>query len=145
MTKVFWDTMLFIYLFQADPTFGPRVAYLRNRSLERGDEIYTSALAVGEVLAGVYRDKTAVEASRIRTNIVSAGVRILPFDSNAMDTFGRIRASHRTSAADTVHLACAATAGIDLFLTNDKAIAKTHPRNQIHSRFRYEPTLGDDA
>lgn len=126
MTKVFWDAMLFIYLFQADPTFGARVASIRKRSLERGDEIYTSALAVGEVLAGVYRDKTPDDAKRIQAAILNAGVRILPFDVNAMDVFGRIRAKHRTSAADTIHLACAATAQIDLFLTNDKQLPKLH-------------------
>jgi len=43
-----------------------------------------------------------------------------------MDTFGRIRAKYRTSAADTIHLACAATAGIDLFLTNDNQLPKLH-------------------
>lgn len=126
MTRVFWDTMLFIYLFQADPKFGSRVASLRRRSLERGDEICTSALAIGEVLAGVYRDKSAIEATQIRNGIQKAGVRILPFDSGAMDTFGRIRAAHRTSAADTIHLSCAAAYGVDLFLTGDKALQKLH-------------------
>jgi predicted nucleic acid-binding protein len=126
VTKVFWDAMLFIYLFQGDPTFGPRVAELRKKSLERGDELYTSALAVGEVLAGAYRDKTEAEAARIRIAIVKAGVRILPFDGNALDVFARTRAKHKTTAADTIHLACAAVAGIDLFLTNDRQLRKLH-------------------
>ena len=43
-----------------------------------------------------------------------------------MDLFGRLRAKHRTSAADTIHLACAAVAGVDLFLTNDKDLVKLH-------------------
>ncbi len=124
MTRVFWDTMLFIYLLQADPVFGDRVAYLRKRSLERGDEICTSALALGEVLAGVHRDKTSADAARVRTGIVSSGVRILSFDGSTADAFGRIRAMHRTSAADSIHLACAATAGVDLFLTGDKGLLK---------------------
>lgn len=124
MTRVFWDTMLFIYLLQDDPVFGERVRYLRKRSLERGDQICTSALALGEVLAGVYRDKTAADAIRIRDRILQAGVRILPFDLSASDRFGAIRATHRTSAADTIHLACAGAAGIDLFLTGDADLLK---------------------
>ncbi|HWZ51504.1 MAG TPA: PIN domain-containing protein [Granulicella sp.] len=126
MTRIFWDTMLFIYLFQADAQFGDRVAYLRRRSQERGDEICTSALALGEILAGVLRDKSSAEAARVRAGIQSAGVRILPFDASAADTFGRIRVKHRTSAADSIHLACAAAAGIDLFLTGDKNLTKLH-------------------
>jgi len=126
MTRVFWDTMLFIYLFQSDPKFGKRVVHLRKRSLERGDELCTSALALGEVLAGVHRDKTPEEAARVRAGILDAGVKILPFDASAADTFGRIRAAHRTAAADSIHLACAAVAGVDLFLTGDKNLVKLH-------------------
>jgi predicted nucleic acid-binding protein len=125
MTKIFWDTNLFIYLFQDDPKFGARVASLRKKSLERGDELYTSALAVGEVLAGVYRDKTPADADRVRAGMMQS-VRILPFDERSMDMFGQIRAKQRTSAADTIHLACASVAEIDLFLTNDRDLPKLH-------------------
>jgi predicted nucleic acid-binding protein len=118
--------MLFIYLLQDDPVFGKRVKYLRKRSLERGDEICTSALAVGEMLAGVYRDKTPADAIRVRDGILAGGVRILSFDLSATDAFGRIRSTHRTSAADSIHLACAASAGVDLFLTGDKQLTKLH-------------------
>ncbi|HEY4379208.1 MAG TPA: PIN domain-containing protein [Acidobacteriaceae bacterium] len=126
MTRVFWDTMLFIYLLQDDLVFGERVRQLRVRSLERGDEICTSALAVGELLAGVYRDKDEAEASRVKDAIVRSGVRILPFDLQASTRFGSIRAKFRTSAADSIHLACAAAAGVDLFLTGDEDLLKLH-------------------
>jgi predicted nucleic acid-binding protein len=126
MTRVFWDTMLFIYLLQDDPVFGKRVKYLRKRSLARGDEICTSALAIGEVLAGVYRDKTPADVVRVRDGILAAGIKILPFDLSASDVFGRVRATHRTSASDSIHLACAAAAGVDLFLTGDKQLIKLH-------------------
>jgi predicted nucleic acid-binding protein len=126
MTRVFWDTMLFIYLLQDDPAFGARVRHLRTRSLERGDEICTSALALGELLAGVYRDKSEAEAMRVREAIVRSGVRILPFDLGASAQFGRIRAKYRTSAADSIHLACAASANVDLFLTGDEGLLKLH-------------------
>jgi predicted nucleic acid-binding protein len=125
MTRVFWDTNLFIYLLQSHPEHGRRVEYLRRRSLERRDELCTSALAVGEVLAGVYRDKTEEDAARVLAGIQRT-VNVLPFTAEAMDLFGRLRAKHRTSAADTIHLACAAVAGVDLFLTNDKDLVKLH-------------------
>ncbi|MCU1321361.1 MAG: PilT protein domain protein [Acidobacteriaceae bacterium] len=124
MTRIFWDTMLFIYLLQDHPEFGKRVRHLRVRSLERGDEICTSALALGEVLAGVLRDKTEADAALVRETILKSGVKILPFDDATSISFGRIRATCRTSAADSIHLACAATAGVDLFLTGDKALMK---------------------
>jgi len=126
VTLVFWDTMLFIYLLQSDPKFGDRVAFLRQRSLERGDQICTSALALGEVLAGVHRDKSPADADKVRKGILDAGVRILPFDAAASDIFGRIRSKYKTAAADSIHLACAAVAGVDLFLTGDTELRTLH-------------------
>jgi predicted nucleic acid-binding protein len=125
MTRVFWDTNLFIYLLQSHPGYGKRVEYLRRRSLARGDELCTSALAVGEVLAGVYRDKTEEDAAIVLKGIQRT-VTVFPFTADAMDLFSRLRAKHKTSAADTIHLACAAVAGVDLFLTNDKDLVKLH-------------------
>jgi len=126
VARVFWDAMLFIYLMEDDPAFGERVSQLRARSFERGDEICTSALALGEILAGMYRDRTVAEAEQVRDDIVASGVKILPFDLAASSRFGLLRAKYRKSAADTIHLSCAAAAGVDLFLTGDKALLKLH-------------------
>ena len=50
MAKIFWDTNLFIYLFEDQGQRGERVAALRKASLLRGDQIPTGAMTVGEVL-----------------------------------------------------------------------------------------------
>ncbi len=126
MTRIFWDTMLFIYLLKEHPEFGPRVQSLRAASLKRGDELCTSALVLGELLAGIYAKDTPADAARIRNGILEAGVKILPFDETASDVFGRIRAKHRVPAADSANLACAAVNGVDLFLTGDQRLLKLH-------------------
>ncbi len=124
MTRIFWDSMLFIYLFQKDPLYWERVASLRRQSVERGDEICTSYLALGEILAGAYRDKDENAAKAIQKGMAKANIRLLAFDQQSVDLFGRIRAEHRTAAADTIHLACAASFGVDLFITGDKRLLK---------------------
>jgi predicted nucleic acid-binding protein len=124
MTRIYWDSMLFIYLFQKDPIYWQRVAFLRKQSIERGDEICTSHLALGEILAGAYRDKDEATAQVIREGMARANIRLLPFDERSVDLFGRIRAEHRTAAADSIHLACAASYGVDLFITEDKKLLK---------------------
>jgi predicted nucleic acid-binding protein len=124
MTRIFWDSMLFIYLFQKDPMHWERVASLRRQSLERGDEICTSHLALGEILAGAYRDKDEATAQAIREGMARANIRLLPFDQQSVDLFARIRAEHCTAAADSIHLACAASFGVDLFITEDKKLLK---------------------
>ncbi|QEE29932.1 type II toxin-antitoxin system VapC family toxin [Terriglobus albidus] len=140
MSRIYWDSMLFIYLFQDDAEFGDRVAYLRKRSMERGDELCTSHLALGEILAGAYRDKDEETARAIREGMRVAGIRLLSFDERAVDIFARIRADHRTSAADTIHLAAAAVEKVDLFLTGDKKLQKLHiPGIQFISDFTTAP------
>ena len=49
MTRVFWDTNLFVYLFEGG-AFAARVREVRSRMLARGDQLLTSALTLGELL-----------------------------------------------------------------------------------------------
>ena len=51
MASVFWDTNLFIYLFERNAEWSPRVVELRRKMLTRGDELLTSYLTIGEVIA----------------------------------------------------------------------------------------------
>jgi predicted nucleic acid-binding protein len=50
-------------------------------------------------------------------------VEVIPFSLEAAEHYASIRAKQSISAPDAIHLACAATAGTDLFLTNDRALA----------------------
>ena len=50
VSKVFWDTNLFVYLVEDRGERAERVAALRRRMIERDDEMLTSALTLGEVL-----------------------------------------------------------------------------------------------
>ena len=49
MTRVFWDTNLFVYLLEGGE-LAARVKQVRTRMLERGDQLMTSALTLGELL-----------------------------------------------------------------------------------------------
>ena len=55
MSRVYWDTMLFIYWLEENPQFGKRVDAIWSRMQERDDQLITGALALGEVLAGAYK------------------------------------------------------------------------------------------
>ena len=50
MSRIFWDTNLFVYLFEDYGELSLRVVTLRQRMLERNDELCTSTLTLGEVL-----------------------------------------------------------------------------------------------
>lgn len=48
---------------------------------------------------------------------------ILPFTARSAAHYSAIRANHSVSPADAIHLATAADAAVDLFLTNDRRLA----------------------
>ena len=119
MSRVFCDTMLLIYLLEGNPAYRPRADALLARSRRRGDALFTSCLAVGEVMAGVERFEQPLKAVAARESLEEIGFRFLPFDPNAMRPFSLLRGREKLKVADAVHLACAASAGIDLYLTGD--------------------------
>jgi len=123
VSRVYWDTMLFIYLIEDSPAHRARVSHLLQRHQERGDQLCSSYLGLGELLAGTYkRGREATED--IREAFFSTAVQILPWDEEAAEVFARIRAKYRLAIADSIHLACAAAGKTDLFLTADKQLTK---------------------
>ena len=115
MSRIFYDTMLFIYLLEDNPLYVRRVRQLLSRSRERKDELFTSHFAVGEVLAGVHRPGAAKVAASVRESLEEMTFRLLPFDAGAVDSFGRLRGFHKVKIADSINLSCAASARMDLF------------------------------
>jgi predicted nucleic acid-binding protein len=124
MSRIFWDSMLFIYLLEDHPTFSERAGRLLDRAYNRGDSLYTSYLALGEVMAGAEKTKTPRKAQAIREIVREMGFSCLPFDEGAVAPFSRLRSVEKVKVADSIHLACAASAGIDLFLTGDQQLLK---------------------
>ena len=124
MSRIYWDTMLFIYLLEDHPTFSPRARQLLERARRRGDSLYTSCLALGEVMAGAAKSPQPQKTLAMRETMQAMGFSYLPFDEGAVAPFIRLRAEHKLKIADSIHLACAASAGIDLFLTGDKQLTR---------------------
>ena len=122
MSRIFWDSNLFIYLIEDYPELGARVAALRKRMLERGDQLYTSALTVGEVLVLPLRAGNLELRSRYETSL--SAVAVIPFDQEAASIFADIRAAGGVSAPDAIQLACAAMVQADLFITNDERLSQ---------------------
>ena len=43
MSRIYWDTMLFIYWLENNPQFAKRVGAIRTRMEERGHQLITAA------------------------------------------------------------------------------------------------------
>ncbi|MGD0546233.1 MAG: PIN domain-containing protein [Terracidiphilus sp.] len=124
MSRTFWDTMLFIYLLEDHPEHSERVRQLLTRARRRGDSLFTSYLVLGEIMAGSNKSPNPGNAQSVREIVREMGFTCLPFDEGAVAPFSRLRSKEKVRIADAIHLACAASAGIDLFLTGDKQLVK---------------------
>ncbi len=122
MSRIYWDTMLFIYWLEDNPHFAKRVDAIFSRMQERGDQLITGAFTFGEVLAGVYRKGADDRAEQVRRQLQEVITEVVPFTVETGDHYARIRGTLNLPPADAIHLASAAQAKTDLFLTNDKRL-----------------------
>ncbi|MGA2571055.1 MAG: type II toxin-antitoxin system VapC family toxin [Terracidiphilus sp.] len=124
MSRIYWDTMLFIYLLEDHPVFSSRTRELLERAYKRGDSLYTSYLALGEMMAGASKSPHPKTAAAVAGTIREMGFSFLPFDGGAVAPFSALRSQQKLRVADSIHLACAASAGVDLYLTGDTDLFK---------------------
>ena len=123
MSRVFWDTNLFIYLFEDYGPLSKTTAALRTKMLARGDQLLTSTLTLGEILVKPTEQGDMQLCSRYETAITVAAL-ILPFDAKAARIYASLRSDRALRPPDAIQLACAAAAGLDLFVTNDARLQR---------------------
>jgi predicted nucleic acid-binding protein len=122
VSRIFWDTNLFIYLIEDFRDLSERVTVLRRRMLERGDELYTSALTLGEILTTPMEAGNESLARRYESVLLQGAV-IIPFDVEPARLYASIRRDRTIRPPDAIQLACAAHARVDLFITNDERLS----------------------
>ena len=125
MSRIFWDTNLFIYLLESKEEFSVLTKELRTRMLRRGDQLLTSTITLGEVLV---KPTQAGDAERCRKyeRAISSAATLIPFDIKAARHYASIKSSRSVQAPDAVQLSCAASVGVDLFITNDNRLQNQH-------------------
>ena len=123
MSRIFWDTNLFIYLFEDKGELTERVVSLRERMVERQDQLLTSALTLGEILVKPLEAGDA-ELMRLYERTINANAAVLPFDQAAAAVFATVRQNRSIQPADAIQLACASVAGVDMFITNDQRLSR---------------------
>lgn len=121
MSRIFWDTNLFIYLFEGSGSHSERARDLRRAMLERSDQLLTSTLTLGEVLVKPL-ERGDDELARKYEGAITATSLMLPFDARAAKIYAGLRCDRSLRAPDAIQLACAAAARVDLFITNDSRL-----------------------
>ena len=114
--RIFFDTNIFIYMFEGIEPNRSRMLEIRRRMLERGDRIVTSAMTLGEVLV---KPTKLGQVSLIEQydRAIRSTADVISFDAQVAWRFATLRATHNLRSADAIQLACAAHSGVDLFIT----------------------------
>ena len=121
MSRIFWDTNLFIYLYEQDDEYFDRLRAMLSLMTVREDELVTSWMSIAELQVQPRRTGRSkqcadfVDAMREQTTI-------LAFDENTAETFVAIRATTNVRGPDAIQLACAGAYGVEVFITNDRAL-----------------------
>ena len=125
MSRIFFDTNLFIYLLEDSDERSARVRSILGRMSERRDELLTSTLTLAEVLVKPLAADDYAWADRYEKALTGPGVSLVPFDRASARVFSQIRAADKSvRPPDAIQLACAATARSDLFITNDERLSR---------------------
>jgi predicted nucleic acid-binding protein len=124
MSKVFFDTNLFIYLLEDSGDRGARVGDLLQRLSERRDELLTSTLTLAEVLVKPLSLGDEGWAGRYEKLLNGPGISVLSFDRACARIYAQLLQDRTLKAPDAIQLSCAASARCDLFITNDDRLSR---------------------
>jgi predicted nucleic acid-binding protein len=119
--RIFWDTNLFIYLWE-DGANQEEVTAFADWIVAENHELVTSSLTVGEILVHPLQQRKFALAKKYEAAF--RALEIVPFDENIAPTFAMLRAKNKSlRPPDAIQLACATEAQVDFFFTNDNRLS----------------------
>jgi predicted nucleic acid-binding protein len=122
--KVYLDTNIFIYAVEGFELFMPRISQLFEMIDTKVVFATTSELTLAECLVMPYR-KNRLDIAAVYEDILKGSdtLRVKAINRDILTAAAMIRAKGQAmKLPDAIHMATAASAKCDLFLTNDKNI-----------------------
>lgn len=123
MSRVFFDTNLFVYLLEDYGELSKRVTDVWQQMTVRKDELYTSTFTLAEILVKPKSMDDLPGMERFE-RMLGAAAKLIAFDEKAARMYASIRQDRSIKPPDAIQLACAAAAGMDLFITNDQRLSR---------------------
>lgn len=124
MSRIFFDTNLFIHLLEDRGERGAKVSKIVERMSERRDELLTSTFTLAEVLVKPLLAGDVEWADRYERLLNTPGVLMLAFDRPSARVYAQLRRDRTLTPPDAIQLSCAASARCDLFITNDERLSR---------------------
>lgn len=117
--RVYLDTNIWVYAYENDPTFGSSARNFM-QSLRSGQHrIVGSLFVLNELLVLPTRRGDTFTIASYRQLFASPNLELLPYTLPSAQIYAQLRAFDRIKPLDALHLATAAAARVDLFVTHD--------------------------
>lgn len=124
MSRIFFDTNLFIYLTEGKGEERGQVRQILRRAWERSDQIVTSALTVGELLTKPLAAQDMHLVKQYEEMLRAPAVDVIAFDRQCAIPYALVRQDKSIKPPDAIQLACASASKCDLFITNDERLSR---------------------
>jgi predicted nucleic acid-binding protein len=124
MSRLFFDTNLFIYWLEDSGPNAEKVFRLAQRMQERRDTIVTSTLTLGEVLVKPLEKRQQALAAQYEAMWADPAIDVIAFDKACARTFANIRLDRAIAPPDAIQLSCAVAGRCNLFITSDDRLSK---------------------
>jgi predicted nucleic acid-binding protein len=120
---IYCDSVIIIYFFDHTGTFNVRASNQLATLAAAGDRIAISDLVRLEYRVKPLGAGDTTKLTLFDTFCAQPDVQVVPITTAVFDRAIRIRAAHKFRLGDSLHLAAAAEAGCDRFLTNGTRLA----------------------
>jgi predicted nucleic acid-binding protein len=120
--RVYLDTNIFIYAFEAASIYRSQLQALARLLDERKCEFVTSELTLAEILTKPFRDHNLEAIKKYREVLEGGTVRLVPISKNVLISKAMLRGQLGLKTPDALHVSTAAGTGCSAFLTNDSSI-----------------------
>ena len=120
---VYCDSLIPIYYFDHTGLFNVRATNRLTALATAGDHIAVSDLVRLECRVKPVKTGDTAKQAVFDAFFARPDVRLVPITTAVFDRATLIRASHNFKLGDSLHLAAAAEAGCDRFLTNDTRLS----------------------
>lgn len=123
--KIYLDTNLYIYFFEDNLIWAPRVEELLVDSLQKRIAIVASPLLLTELLVAPFRDnhsRLADTYQQLQTHINN--LELVDLSPEISIIAAKIRAKYNLPTPDCIHIATAIESRVDYFYTSDQRLGK---------------------
>jgi predicted nucleic acid-binding protein len=123
--RLYLDAMVWIYALEGRSAFSPAAQNFLRAIKDGRHTILASHFLLAEILVVPLRESDAFSIAAYKRAFLAAdAVSLVPFDAAVAMNFATLRASTRVKSPDAIHLALAATARADAFITTDGRLTK---------------------